>query len=404
MKIKNLVGIGIAVCLLFTGCGQKEQMSSGETAGGSAENAAEKEAAQNMPETESVRATESETESETESGENTADNAAENWQAAYLKYLEDSGETAEGCTYSLIYVDEDEIPELVIDTGYEAGGCQILTYHEGTVDMLQTARLYFDYVEKGNLLCNSEGHMGYYYDYVFTIEDGKWGCIGEGEYGDGENGVQFDENGDFIFVYRWEGETVEEQEYNRRLKEIYDKEQAVAPQKYYNLTEICSILETGEVSSAKHRYELVTEDITWEEAQKKCKEKGGYLATISSVEEFQRIEQQIVDEKKTKMTFWVGGKHLEEEGLWGYYWLEQGENRTAYSMLDLYNAYRGFWLEGEPSYRGVTESGEEVEERYVVLFFRSSDGRGYLNDVPDDILAAAPSYAGRVGYICEYDD
>ncbi len=29
-------------------------------------------------------------------------------------------------TYSLIYVNEDAIPELVLDTGVEVGGCQIL--------------------------------------------------------------------------------------------------------------------------------------------------------------------------------------------------------------------------------------------------------------------------------------
>ncbi len=382
MKIKSLVGMVMVSCLLLTGCGQNGQNGNGETI-----------------------------ESGTESGEDslttdehTMNNSGNDWRAAYVKYLEDFGETAEGCTYSLIYVDEDEIPELVIDTGFEAGGCRILTYHEKIVDVLQTGRLYFDYIEKGNLLCNSDGHMRYYFDCVFTIEDGKWVCVGEGEYGDSEDGVQFDENGDFIYVYSWQGEAMDEQEYNRRLSEIYKKEQAVTPQKYYSLTEIFSVLKTGEVSSAKHRYELITEDITWEEAQKKCKEKGGYLATISSAEEFRKIEQQIVEEGKTKITFWVGGKHLDGDGRWGYYWLEQGETAEAYSMLDLYNVYMGFWLEGEPSYNGLTESGEEVEERYVVLFYRSSAQRAYLNDVPNDILAAAPSYVGKVGYICEYDD
>ena len=72
-------------------------------------------------------------------------------------------------------------------------------------------------------------------------------------------------------------------------------------------------------------------------------------------------------------------------------------------MLNLYNALFRFWLEGEPSYTGLTESGVEVREEYVVLFDREKDGRCYLNDVPNDILEAAPSYAGRVGYICEYE-
>lgn len=89
----------------------------------------------------------------------------EAWEQAYLEYL-DTLQYGESCTYSLIYVDEDEIPELVIDAGYEAGGCRILTWHEEILDMLQTNRLNFTYVEKGNLLCNSDGNMGYYYDLV----------------------------------------------------------------------------------------------------------------------------------------------------------------------------------------------------------------------------------------------
>ena len=52
----------------------------------------------------------------------------QDWQAAYVEYIEKL-EWNRDCTYSLIYVDDDDIPELVIDSGFEAGGCEILTYH-----------------------------------------------------------------------------------------------------------------------------------------------------------------------------------------------------------------------------------------------------------------------------------
>ena len=66
-------------------------------------------------------------------------------------------------------------------------------------------------------------------------------------------------------------------------------------------------------------------------------------------------------------------------------------------MLDLYKAlFAGFWLEGEPSYEGLTEDGREVKEEYVAILYRKADGRCYLNDVPEDILSAAPSYVGRI--------
>ncbi|MDE5598267.1 MAG: hypothetical protein K2J04_10590, partial [Lachnospiraceae bacterium] len=70
----------------------------------------------------------------------------EDWKAAYLAYL-DALESADRYTYSLIYVDEDEIPELMLDRGYEAGGCFILTYHDGILDGWQSRRLNVTYIE-----------------------------------------------------------------------------------------------------------------------------------------------------------------------------------------------------------------------------------------------------------------
>lgn len=318
------------------------------------------------------------------------------WELAYLKYVSglDSGNS---CTYSLIYVDGDDVPELVIDTGYEAGGCMILTWHENGLDVLQTSRLYFNYIEKGNLLCNSEGKMGYYYDDIFAIQNGKWTYLSGGTYSDGPDGLQIDENGDPIYIYTWNGADVDKAEYQANFHEIYPvapDAPAVEPETYYILDEILSVLKTGDVTSAGHRYELITEDLTWTEANAACTAKGGYLATITSFEEWERITNQITAEEKSNITFWVGAKDI--------CWLEPGIE-GGYPMLALYNALFQFWLEGEPSYRGLREDGVEVKEEYVVILYRRSDKQYYLNDVPDDILSAAPSYAGKVGYICEYD-
>lgn len=326
---------------------------------------------------------------------------AEGYQDAYLAYLDDF-KPAGDCTYSLIYVDEDDTPELVINSGYEAGGCILLTFHEGVLDEWQSSRLNFTYIEKGNLICNSDGNMGYYYDYVYTIQDGKWEYVDGGVWGDPSDGPQFDENEEYIYVYQWDGEDVSEEEYEARLNEVYPPDKQKRPERYYILKEIRSILETGAVTSADHRYELVVEDLTWKEAEALCREKGGYLATIMTWDEMERIEEHIISEDKTNVTFFVGANNEESDNTFGYHWIEPGGE--TYDMLYLYDALFGFWLEGEPSYTGLTEDGEEVDEDYVVLFYRKSDERCYLNDVPNDILSAAPSYAGKVGYICEYEE
>lgn len=340
------------------------------------------------------------TEEEEDSAEEADSYEMEDWERAYLDFV-NSLEQGSYFTYSLIYVDEDEIPELVLDTGVEAGGCNILTWHDGVLDGLQTMRLNFTYIKKGNLLCNSDGHMGYYYDSVFTIEDGKWVIVAGGTYEDGPNGPRLDENDMFIYDYYWMDQAVDQEEYEAELEKVYPAGQAERPAPYYIKDELTSLLKTGETMSAGHRYELIVEDITWTDARKACQEKGGYLATLTSWEEFERVQEQILAEEKTGVTFFVGANY---ERPWSFHWLEPG-TENGYTMLELYNAlFAGFWLEGEPSYSGLTESGEEVEEECVSLIYRSSEGRCYLNDVPDDILAAAPSYKGKVGYICEYEE
>lgn len=322
---------------------------------------------------------------------------AEEWAEAYAAYL-DLEKYASSYTYSLIYVNEDDIPELVLDTGYAAGGCLILTYYEGEVDALQTKRRNFDYIESGNLLCNSDGNMGLYHDYVYTIIKGKWNCIARGENRDG-----IDEDGNMFFSYTWEGKEVEEEEYEKNLKEVFDKEQAVEPERYYILRDIRSILLSGDVESASHRYELIIEDMTWTQAKEVCESKGGYLVTITSQEELERIQKQILKEKKTGVFFWVGAKNSAQRGDWGYCWLEFGSDKSDYDMLSHYNALWGeFWQEREPSYNGYNEAGEEIRENCVWLHYQEDEGKCLLQDMPDDILKECPSYVGKIGYICEY--
>ena len=183
------------------------------------------------------------------------DSCLEEWKQAYLNYLKKDN-YADAWTYSLIYVDDDNIPEMVIDTGFEAGGCRFLTFHDHVLDVWQSDRLNVTYIERENLICNSDGHMGYYYDNVYTIQGGKWVYVDGGIRGDGPEGVQFDENGNYVVFFYWTGEEQEywvgeemtEEEYEARLNAIYAMEQSMYPQNDYTLDEIKSMLRTGDWS------------------------------------------------------------------------------------------------------------------------------------------------------------
>lgn len=323
----------------------------------------------------------------------------EAFAAAYAEQLEILySDKSNMYSYSLIYVDEDEIPELVVK-GNMADGHNILTYHEGKVDVLWLNRENFTYLERGNLLCNSDGVSGVYADDVYTIREGKWERLAGGTSEMlWEDGPVQDENGEYVFQYSWNGEDVDQAAYQERLNEVYPvspENPGKEPERYYILEDLLSLFTSGDVSSAGHRYELVTEDLTWTEAQAACKEKGGYLATVTSVEEWERLTEQIEAEGKSNIIFWMGVKdvHVLEPGV-----------EDGYYMLVLYDALFPFWADGEPGYRGFAEDGTEVKEECGALLYNSVDGRYGLNDMPDDLLSAAPSYAGKIGYICEYSN
>ena len=223
----------------------------------------------------------------------------QDWQIAYTEYIEGL-EWNRDCTYSLIYVDDDDIPELVIDTGVEAGGCQILTYHSGEIDVLQTDRRLFYYIEKKNLLNNTGGIYGYYFDRIYAIENGRWVCIA-----DGENTETMGDD-DWVYRYEWDGKEVKEDVYNKSLNAVFDMEQKIEPDPYYIMDEMLALLKTGDIVSRKHRYELFVENVTWDEAKRRCEERGGYIVTVTSTEEYERIQKGIVDSGLTDTAFWVG--------------------------------------------------------------------------------------------------
>jgi len=164
----------------------------------------------------------------------------ETWRSAYRAWLQQNGNAY--FSYDLINVNNDAVPELVVNTGAEAGGCQILTYGAMGLQVLQTRRLHFTYVPRGNLLLNADGHMDSYFDDVYAIENGRWRCIA--------NGVSWGYYGEFSDVlgrylctnYQWNGKSVSIAEYLNALSQVYPSQRAEEPSFQYNYVEIMSLL------------------------------------------------------------------------------------------------------------------------------------------------------------------
>lgn len=89
--------------------------------------------------------------------------------------------------------------------------------------MTQLDRLNFTYIERENLLCNSDGHMDSYYDLVYSLVDKRMVRIAEGYYGAEDNSnLQFDSEGNAVYDYEWNGESVSKEDYEKKLNAVYD--------------------------------------------------------------------------------------------------------------------------------------------------------------------------------------
>ena len=162
------------------------------------------------------------------------------WKTAYRKWVATNGQRDD--RYGLIYVDRDNVPELAVYTSAEAGGCQILTYSNGRIGILQTRRRGFTYIPRGSTLCNSDGHMDSYFDDVYTLENGAWKRVAYGEYYGYKDGWS-EEQGRYICqTYVWNGTQTTMEGYLQALARVYPLAVAQQPAFEYSHEEILAAL------------------------------------------------------------------------------------------------------------------------------------------------------------------
>ena len=156
-------------------------------------------------------------ESDSEVVESNSGNTDSNaWKQAYLDYLNANGNADYG--YSLDYIDEDDIPELVVDYMITAEGTHILTYKDGQIIDTPVGETVI-YRMKENSICVSGGRMDVCYDIIYEIIDGVPTEKARGEYGilDFEN-IRYDASGNIIDQYTWNGQSVSEYDYTANVE------------------------------------------------------------------------------------------------------------------------------------------------------------------------------------------
>ena len=162
----------------------------------------------------------------------------EDWQAEYLRFAEKDhleNDMDSVHAYQLIYVDDDDIPELYIDSGTTAGGGMIVSYDgsQAVSEVLSSGGL--TYLERKGIFRDSGGRMDRYYDRIYSLQNGKFEQIAEGNYGAEDNtNITFDSEGNPVYIYYWNGTSVTESEYQGERNKIFDSSKAVSPYGEYD--------------------------------------------------------------------------------------------------------------------------------------------------------------------------
>ncbi len=177
--------------------------------------------------------TQKQTTTATTSAQKQASNSSE-WKTTLIDYLNNES-SSDNQGYNLIYVNDDNIPEILEIGNGEAMGCRLVVYNNGKANVTQFRRLGVSYIPKANLICNTGGHMDNYFDIVYSIQNGDLTLIADGAYGDTSLKPQLDEKGNIIYQYSWNGNSVSKEEYEQDLNSIYDTSKAVDGYDYNNI-------------------------------------------------------------------------------------------------------------------------------------------------------------------------
>lgn len=149
------------------------------------------------------------------------------WKEAFIDYINMNYTSDMSCT--LAYIDDDDVPELIIDYGYTAAGGEICVYEgNGVINTVSVSAGGVAYIEGSGLCSDGNGRMDVYFDRVYKVNSGQIEMTAYGDYGAVDNSnIEFDEYGMPIYVYYWMDEEVSSEEYGRLLKQIFDYDMAI---------------------------------------------------------------------------------------------------------------------------------------------------------------------------------
>ncbi|MCL2696394.1 MAG: hypothetical protein FWE69_08745 [Clostridiales bacterium] len=179
-------------------------------------------------------------------------NALPAWKQIYIDYINEYEREHDVVKpeYSLVYINDDDIPELFIQGVDRAEGSTLCVFDGDRLNAVYLeADPGFSYIERASIFHDQGGHMDRYYDIVYRIQNNQIVTMHAGRFGwEDDTVIQVDEDGNvvkvdeydyFLYYYFWNGTQVSESEYAENLRLAFDTAQAKHPYgKLYSASEI----------------------------------------------------------------------------------------------------------------------------------------------------------------------
>ncbi len=151
---------------------------------------------------------------------------SDEWKTAYLNLLESKKDTH--YSFSLVYIDSDNVPELYMSGDCEATGDGVYSYKNGAVVEQRLNRIGGGYyIPKSGELYNQNGNMGCYYTSIYKLTDEGFVKTFSGST---TERVESFPDGEYELSYEYTigDEVVSEEEFDAAVNSAFDYESSVA--------------------------------------------------------------------------------------------------------------------------------------------------------------------------------
>ena len=151
----------------------------------------------------------------------------DSWKQVYIDYLNNTD--TENYEFALVYVNEDEVPELYKHGKQRPSSSELCWIYENEVYSQWLMIDGFEYIEDENLFMSTGVQSGVQGDFVYMINGNEAKQLSKGTV---SRMIQGQER------YTWNGEDVTEDEYEKLRRSAFDTVKATTVNEYHNINDL----------------------------------------------------------------------------------------------------------------------------------------------------------------------